>query len=304
MASPSETPTTDTIIRGTAANGMIRALAINATETVRDAQRTHGLSPLATAALGRLLMASQIMGSLFKDSGEKLSLMIRCTGDLGGLTAIAESDGTVKGYAENPDAPCSSPAPTANDVAAGLGQGTLAVVRTSPHIEPFVSQISLVNGTISDDLIAYYIMSEQIPTIVSLDVVFANDGQVECAGGYFIQLMPDYDDELLANLEASISAAPPVSSMLAEGLSPQAQVETVLAGENFKLYESLPTGFRCDCSRQRSEETLLSLGASELASLIAEGEPVDIKCDYCGTHYQFTSEEIQQLITANPPDNS
>ena len=286
----------DTIVRGTAAQGMIRALAISATETVRKAQRAHGLSPLATAALGRLLMASQIMGSLFKDSGEQLSLMISATGNLGSLTAIAGSDGTVKGRAENPDAPCACAAPTAADVAAGLGQGTLAVVHTSPHIEPFVSQIPLVNGTISDDLIAYYIISEQIPTMVSLDVVLDENGQVKHAGGYFIQLMPGYDDQLLATLEVAVANAPSVRDMIAANLDPQTMLEIILAGQGFKLYESIPTDYRCDCSRQRSEQTLLSLGAAELAALVADGEPVDIICDYCNTHYQFTPEEVQTLI--------
>ena len=296
MNATAETSTSDLIVRGTAAEGLVRALAISATETVREAQRAHGLSPLATAALGRLLMASQVMGSLFKDSGERLSLMISATGSLGGLTAIAGSDGTVKGYAENPAAPCACPAPTAADVAAGLESGTLAVVHTSPHIEPFVSQIALVNGTISDDLIAYYIISEQIPTMVSLDVVLDENGQVKHAGGYFIQLMPGYDDQLLSWLEAAVASAPSVSDMLAAGLGPQALLETVLAGQSFILYEATPTAYHCDCSRQRSEQTLLSLGTAELTNLIADNQPIDIKCDYCSTLYHFTPEELQALL--------
>ena len=292
MNATAETSTSDLIVRGTAAEGLVRALAISATETVREAQRAHGLSPLATAALGRLLMASQVMGSLFKDSGERLSLMISATGSLGGLTAIAGSDGTVKGYAENPAAPCACPAPTAADVAAGLESGTLAVVHTSPHIEPFVSQIALVNGTISDDLIAYYIISEQIPTMVSLDVVLDENGQVKHAGGYFIQLMPGYDESAVDRLETNVNMAGSVSKQIADGMTGDEIIAMLFDGIEFEMFDEFDVEYRCNCERERYLRALVSLNEADYRELHDAGEPVETSCMFCGKKYKFEIPEI------------
>lgn len=288
-------PAGDYIVRGTAAQGMIRALAITAPETVRAARDAHGLSAGATAAVGRLMMAAQMMGWLLKAEGEQLSLMVRCTADLGGMTVTADSKGSVKGYADNPAAQCAFDLDGQPDVASMIASGDLTVVRTSPYLEPYVSQIALVSGTINDDLTAYYILSEQIPTIVNVTVSFDSEGAVTHAGGYFIQLMPGYEDALLDQLQRALQAAPSVSGMLADSVSPTQMLERCLEGMDFKPYEYTPAAFRCDCSRERSERTLLSLGASELRSLIGEGQPVDIKCDYCSTTYHFTMDELEAL---------
>lgn len=287
---PHRTPSGDCIAHGTAAGGMIRALAITAVDTVQAAQDAHGMALGATAALGRLMMAAQMMGSLFKNPGEYLSLIVQCAGELGGLTVTADTEGNVKGYAKNPQAGA-----VETDVAALVEQGALTVVRNSPHVEPYVSQIALVNGTIADDLTAYYIVSEQIPTIVALDVQMGVDGRVARAGGYFVQLMPGYDEALLGKLEEAVSAAGPVAAFLERGLAPDGMLDVLLGGLDFKLYEQTPAAFRCDCSRDRSERTLMSLGADELRAMVEEGNPIDIKCDFCGKTYTFTVDELRAL---------
>lgn len=281
----------DHIVRGTAAQGMIRALAISATNTVQAAQDAHDATPATTAALGKLMMAAQVIGSLHKDSGETISLMIRCTGPLAGLTVTGSWDGTVKGYAGNPHAEAAS-------ISELIGQGDLTVVRNSPHIEPYVSQIALINGTISDDLTAYYIISEQIPTIVALDVLLDEAGHVAAAGGYFIQLMPGYEESLLAELETAVSSAAPLQQLLENDCSPAEVLETLLGSLDYKTYEQTPTAFRCDCGRERCERTLISLGATELQEMIDEGNPVTIVCDYCSTPYEFSVEDLRDLISS------
>lgn len=279
---------TDYILRGTAAQGMIRALAITAQNTVSTAQAAHGLSCAAAAALGRLLMGTQLMSVLLKDSQERISASIRCSGPIGSLTAVAKPDGTVKGFAKEPH-------PRNATVAETIGQGTLTVVRESPFIEPYVSQIPLVNSTISDDLTAFYIISEQIPTIVCLEILMQEE-TVSQAGGYLIQLMPGYDDSLLGKLEACLSNAGPFANLLLQGLGPEEILGKLLADLDFKAYETLPASFACDCSRELSEETLLSLGAAELQSMAATEETMEITCDYCGKRYCFTSDELQSLV--------
>lgn len=291
-------PAGDHIVRGTAANGMIRALAISAPDTVRAARDAHGLSIGATAAIGRLMMSAQMMGWLLKAKDERLSLVVRCTAGLGGMTVTADSHGNAKGYADNPAAECAFDTEGQPDVASVIASGDLTVIRTSDFIEPYVSQIALVAGTINDDLTAYYILSEQIPTLVNVTVDFDDDGTVTQAGGYFIQLMPGYEDTLLAQLTCALDKAPSISGMLAEGASPAQMLQRCLEGMDFKPYECTPAAFSCDCSRERSERTLLSLGPTELQSLIDEGQPVDITCDYCSTNYHFTLDELEQLARA------
>lgn len=291
-------PEGDHIVRGTAADGMIRALAITAPSTVQAASDAHELNAVSTAALGRLMMAAQMMGWLLKGDGEQLSLAVRCTGDLGGMTVKADAHGNVRGFANNPAAEGCVDLDGAPVVESAIVQGNLVVVRTSPYIEPYVSQIALVNGTVNDDLTAYYILSEQIPTIVNLQVTFGEDGSVATAGGYFVQLMPGYEASLLEELQSALTKVPSVDRMLREGLSPAEMLQQSLGDLSFKPYESTPAAFSCDCSRERSERTLISLGAAELQSLIDEEQPVDIRCDFCNANYYFTLDELQELISS------
>lgn len=279
----------DFVVRGTAAQGMIRALAIRADQTVSTAQDKHDASPAVAIALGRLLMAAQMMGCLNKAPGDTISLMIQSAGEAGNFTVTADTDGNARGYAEHPDGMAAS-------VPELLGQGGLVVVRQSPYVEPYVSQIALLNGTISDDLTAYYIISEQIPTIVSLEVLLGEDGRVSHAGGYFIQLMPGYEDSLVDQIQTLVTNADPLATMLRNDLDPEQILQTILGELDYKTYERTDAAFQCDCSRERSERTLTSLGKQELQAMIDEGEPIDIKCDFCNTHYTFTPEQMTQLL--------
>lgn len=287
---------TDQIVRGTAANGMIRALAITAPHTVQTAKENHGLSGVATIALGRLLMAGQLIGSLFKNEGENISLMIEGNGPLERLLVSADTEGNARGYASNPLAESSRLETGQPNVPEAIGQGSLVVVRNSPHVEPYVSETALINGTISGDLTAYYIISEQIPTVVELDVILDEQGNVENAGGFFIQLLPDYEESLLSQLENALASAEPLPSLLKRQETPESILKATLSGLDFVTFETTPAAFCCDCSRERSERTLLSLGAQELHKMVDDAEDVNIKCDFCGKNYGFTAKQIESLI--------
>ena len=291
----------DHIIRGTAAKGFVRAFAISGTQTVQSAQRAHELDSFRASALGQLLMAAQMMTCTGKDEGEELALMARGNGALSNITAIANTKGQAKGYVSQLDqvrfrqlrATMGQP-----DVGSALGQGTLTVVRTNPWMEPYVSQVEVAPGQIGQTLTLYYLASEQIPTHIAVEALVDEGGAVQAAGGYLVQLMPGYAEELVDQLAANVSRAGSLKDLLAEGVSPTELLEKLLEGMCFSQTETLPASFHCDCGFERAWKTVSSLGTDELRSIVADGEPVRVNCDYCGSTYVISLEQIQQLIDA------
>lgn len=289
----------DLILRGTAAKGFVRAFAISGVRTVEDAMASHRLSPFPATALGQLLMAAQMMACGSKDEGEELALMARGNGALSAITAIANTKGQAKGYVSDLDqvrfrqlrAKMGQP-----DVGAALGEGTLTVVRTNPWMEPYVSQVAVAPGQIGQTLTLFYLASEQIPTHIAVEAVVGEDGTVRAAGGYLIQLMPGYEDGLVDQLAENVSRAGSLSDMLLAGATPQDLLEKLLAGMDFCATDKLPASFHCDCGYDRAWKTVSSLGTDELRSIVADGEPVRVNCDYCGSVYTVSLESIQQLI--------
>ena len=299
VAAPTEG---DYIVRGTAANGMVRAFAATMRRTVQEARDRHQTSPVATAALGRLLTCGAIMGSMLKDEGELITLMVRGDGPIGGLTVTADAFGHVKGYASNSDVWL--PLNEAGKLAVGqaVGAGTLTVVQDQPWGDPYVSQLDLISGEIGDDVASYYVMSEQVPTSVGVGVLVDTDLSVRQAGGFIVQLMPDYDEATVSRLEANLAGIDSVTSLLEAGSTPTDILSLALEGLDFHVTQTSEVCFACNCSRERTEQVLATLGAKELQSLVDEGEPVELTCNFCGSSYSFGVDEVADLlrqVTAN-----
>lgn len=289
-------PDSDYVVRGTAAGGMVRAFAATTRRTVQAARDAHQTSPVVTAALGRLLTAGAMMGTMLKDPGELMTLAVRGDGPVGGLTVTVDALGHVKGYAGNPDVWLPLNGAGKLDVGGAVGAGTLTVVQDQPWGEPYTSQIGLVSGEIGDDVAAYFVTSEQVPTSVGVGVLVDTDLSVRQAGGFIVQLLPGYDEETVEKLEASLSGIGSVTDMLEGGMAPLDILERALAGLDFKPAEAVPVAFSCNCSRERTERVLVTLGAEELQSLIDDGKPAELVCSFCSKKYAFTTDELRALL--------
>ncbi|MDO4502921.1 MAG: Hsp33 family molecular chaperone HslO [Coriobacteriia bacterium] len=288
----------DHIVRGTAADGFVRAFAITASQTVQAAADAHELEPFTAEVLGQLLMAAQMMTCGSKDEGEELALLAAGDGALRSVTAIANTKGQVKGYAGDLDKARFRMLRAAGNLNAGaaLGQGSLTVVRSNPWMEPYVSQCALAPGQLGQTLTLYYLASEQIPTHIAVEVLMGEDGRVQAAGGYLVQLMPGYEDSLVDSLADNVSRAGSLRDLLATGTGPEALLEKLLEGMGYGETEVLPASFHCDCGFEKAWKTVSSLGTDELRSIVADGEPVRVNCDYCSTTYVVELEQIQELI--------
>ena len=281
----------DYIVRATAANAQIRAFAASTTELVEEARTRHNTSPVATAALGRLLTAGAMMGSMMKNPTDVLTLQVQCGGPIGGMTVTADSKGEVKGYVHNPDVML-PPKNGKLDVGGALGPGFLNVIKDMGLKEPYSGQTILQTGEIAEDLTYYFATSEQVPSSVGLGVLMNKDNTVAQAGGFIIQLMPFTSDEIIEKLENNIKDLPSVTTMLAEGKTPEQMLETVLDGFEMTVHETVDAGFVCDCSAERVERSLCSLGDEDVADIIAEGKPIEVKCQFCNKAYNYTVDEL------------
>lgn len=287
----------DTILRGISENGHIRMFAAETTELVRTAQKIHKTYPIATAALGRLLTAAAMMGSMLKGENDTLTLQVRGDGPLGGVLAVGNSKAQVKGYVNNPHVILPSRVPGKLNVGEAVGKGTLSVIMDLGLKEPYVAQTELVSGEIAEDLTAYYAISEQVPSAVALGVLVDTDGSVMHAGGFILQLMPGSSDEDALHLEQTIAKLPSVTSMLKSNMDCKDIILAVTKGFTMKISdEVVRPEYRCDCTRERVEKALISLGKEELKSLIAEQDDADLTCHFCDAEYHFTKTQLKALL--------
>ncbi len=286
----------DYMIRGTAGNGQIRAFAATTRGMVEDARLAHSTSPVATAALGRLLTAAAMMGSMMKGEKDLLTVKIQCSGPIEGLTVTADSRGHVKGYAVNPMVLLPPSEKGKLDVGKALGDGVLSVIQDVGLKEPYVGQTILVTGEIAEDLTYYYATSEQTPSSVALGVLMNKDNTVRQAGGFMIQLLPGASEEIISGLEKKLAEIPSVTSMLDQGMTPEGLLQEVLGDYGLEILDRMDTSFYCDCEEGRVEKALISLGRKELQSLIDEGETVEVCCDFCGKKYHFSVARMQELL--------
>lgn len=286
----------DYIVRATAAGNQIRAFACTTRETVEKARQAHNTSPVITAALGRLLSAGVMMGTMLKGEKDLITLQIKGDGPVHGITVTAGAEGQVKGYAIVPDVILPANSIGKLDVAGAIGRGTLTVIKDMGLKEPYSGQVELQTGEIAEDLTYYFAASEQVPSCVGLGVLMEKNNTVKQAGGFIVQLMPFAEEEVIAKLEENINGLKSVTTMLDEGKKPEEILGIVLDGLDLKLTDDVTSAqFRCDCSRERVERALISIGKKELQDMIEEGKEIEVACQFCGRQYQFSVEDLKNL---------
>ena len=286
----------DYIIRATAANDQIRAFAAVTTEMVETAREHHNTSPVATAALGRLLTAGAMMGSMMKGEKDVLTLQIKAGGPLQGITVNADSQGNVKGYVGNPDVCIPANSKGKLDVAGAVGPGFLTVIKDMGLKEPYSGQVMLQTCEIAEDLTYYFATSEQVPSAVGLGVLMNKNNTVRQAGGFIVQLMPFAEEEVISRLEQNVQKINSVTNLLEEGHTPESLLEKVLEGFDIQINEKMDTRFHCNCSKERVAKALISIGRKELNEMIQEGKPIEMNCHFCNTNYNFTVEELKEIL--------
>ncbi len=285
----------DYIVRGTAAQDQIRFFASTTRELVEHARQIHNSSPVMTAALGRLLTAAGMMGSMLKGEKDTLTLQIRGDGPAKGMTVVADASSNVKGYSIVPQVILPANAQGKLDVGGAMGKGTLTVIKDMGLKDPYSGQVKLQTGEVGDDLTYYFAVSEQVPSSVGLGVLMNKDNTVACAGGFIIQLMPFASDEVVSKLEENLTAIHSVTSLLKAGLSPEQMAEHILKGLDPVINDTLPTKYQCNCSQDKVERMLISLGRRELQNIIDDNKDITVNCEFCGKNYTFMPEEVKAL---------
>ena len=287
---------TDYIIRATAAEGQIRAFAATTRDLVEYARSAHNTSPVATAALGRLLTAGAMMGIMMKGEKDLLTLKIEGDGPIGGLTVTADSKGNVKGYAFHPEVMLPPNAKGKLDVGGALGIGVLSVIKDIGLKDPYVGQTILVTSEIAEDLTYYFATSEQTPSSVALGVLMERDNTVQQAGGFILQMMPGASEEVISALEKRLGEITSITALLDAGNTPEMILEHILGDFGLEILDKLPTAFSCNCSEERIEKALISVGKQELQSMIEDGKTIEVNCHFCNKHYPVTVERLKELL--------
>lgn len=287
----------DHIIRATAAEGKIRAFAAVTKDLVQEAHLIHGTSGVASAALGRTLTAAAMMSRMFKNEKDILTIQIKGDGPLGGIITVSDYQSNVRGYVYNPEVNLPLNAVGKFDVAAAVGRnGYLNVIKDMGLKEPYVGYVDLVSGEIGEDIAYYYAYSEQVPTVVSLGVLVGPDENVVTAGGYIIQLMPGADEELVEYLEDKVLLTDSITYMLSEGMDPTVVLEALLGEKGLEITEKVPCKYLCNCSRDRMERNLISLGKKELLEMADEQHGAELQCHFCSKKYNFSEEDLRGLV--------
>lgn len=286
----------DYIVRATAANHQIRAFAISSTNTIEEARQRHNTSPIATVALGRLMSAGAMMGTMMKGDDDIITIQIKGDGPIGGLTVTADAKANVKGYVNNPEVMLPLNSSGQLDVEKALGIGVLSVIKDIGLKEPYVGDTILVTSDVTQDITYYFATSEQVPTSVGLSVIMSKDNTVKSAGGFIIQLLPDASEEIISALEKKIKEVKNVTTMLEHGYTPEQMLEELLGEFGLDILDKIPTQFYCNCSKERMSRALISIGRKELSSLIEEGRTIEVNCHFCGSHYNFDVEELKDLL--------
>jgi len=286
----------DYIIRATAANNQIRAFAATTRDLVEEARAIHNTSPVATAALGRLLTAGSMMGCMMKNDSDVLTLQIEGDGPIGGLTVTADAKANVKGYVKNPEVIIPANKDGKLDVAAAVGIGLLTVIKDIGLKEPYLGRTILITSEIAEDLTYYYATSEQVPSSVALGVLMSLDNTVKQAGGFIIQLLPDAEEEIIDRLEKKLNEIKAVTSMLEDGMTPEMILEEVLGEFGLKILSKISTQFKCNCSQHRVSKAIVSIGKKELEEIIADGKPIEVNCHFCGKNYLFDVDELKEML--------
>ena len=287
----------DQLIRAISSDGRVKAVAVSTRDLTERARQIHKTLPVATAALGRALAAASMMGNALKEDGASVTLQIKGGGPLGTLLAVSDNQGNVRGTVDDPQVDLPLRPDGKLDVGAAVGQdGTLTVIRDLNMKEPYVGSVGLLGGEIAEDLAAYFVESEQIPTACGLGVLVDRDQSVLTAGGYLIQLLPGAGEDTITKVEGSLMAAGPVTGLLRENPDPEAMLRRALSDFELEILEKSPIEYRCYCSRERMERALISLGAAELQSMIDEQGSADLTCRFCDNVQHFSREDLEAMV--------
>ncbi len=287
----------DKLVRAITADGLVQAVAVSTKELTERARNIHTTLPVATAALGRALAAASMMGNALKEPNASLTLQIKGGGPLGTVLTVADAQGNVRGYVQQPHVDLPLRPDGKLDVGGAVGcDGTLTVMKDLCMKEPYIGSVQLLGGEIAEDLAAYFVESEQIPTACALGVLVDRDQSVKVAGGYIIQLLPGANEDTIVKVEGGVLAAGPVTKLLEENDDPEELLRTVLSDFEVEILETSPVEYRCYCSRERVERALISLGADELEKILEEQGGCELTCQFCDTIHKFTGDQLQQLI--------
>lgn len=286
----------DYIVRATAANAQIRAFAITSRELVEKARSIHDTSPVITAGLGRFLTAAAMMGSMLKGEKDMLTMQIHCDGPVRGLTVNADAYANVKGAALEPQVILPPNALGKLDVGGAIGTGILSVIKDMGLKEPYVGQTQIQTGEIAEDLTYYFATSEQIPSAVGLGVLMNKDNTVKRAGGFIIQLMPFAEDATISVLEEKLKTMDSVTNILDAGNTPEQLLEILLGDLELQINDTIPAQYLCDCSRERVERAIISIGKKDIQEMINDAKPVEVSCQFCDKIYNFEVDDLKEML--------
>ena len=288
----------DQLVRAISKDGFVKAVAVSTRDLTERARQIHKTLPVATAALGRTLAAASMMGNALKGDGASVTLQIKGGGPLGKILAVSDNEGNVRGTVDNPAVDIPLRPDGKLDVGSAVGcDGTLTVIRDLNMKEPYVGSVGLLGGEIAEDLAAYFVESEQIPTACGLGVLVDRDQSVLAAGGYLIQLLPGAGEDVISKVEGGVMAAGSVTGLLRENDDPEAILRKVLSDFDLDLLEKSPVEYRCYCSRERMERALISLGPQQLESLIEEQGSAELRCQFCDNVQTFTRQQLEALLS-------
>lgn len=286
----------DYLVRGIAANGTVRAFAVDTTESVSHAAERHETYPVVTAALGRILSAGAMMGSMMKGEDDLITLTIKGDGPIGTITVTADSHGNIKGFAGNPTVDIPLKRPGKLDVGGAVGNGTLTVVMDLGLAEPYNGTVELQTGEIGDDFAYYFTVSEQTPSAVGLGVMVDTDWSVKHSGGFIIQMMPDVQEDTISVLESKLAEVSSVTDMMEQGMTPEDMLKSILGDLDLKITETSPVQFKCNCSKDRVASALATIQSSDLQEMIDDGKDIEVKCYFCNSAYNFSVDELKDIL--------
>ena len=293
----------DRLVRAISKDGYVKAVAVSTRDLTERARQIHKTTPVATAALGRTLAAASMMGNALKGEGASLTLQIKGDGPLGKILTVSDNQGNVRGLVDNPFVDIPLRADGKLDVGSAVGMmGNLTVIRDLNMKEPYVGSVDLLGGEIAEDLAAYFVESEQIPTACGLGVLVDRDQSVLTAGGYLIQLLPGASEDIITMVEGGIMAAGPVTTLLNEDSDPESLIRRVMSDFELEILETTPIEYRCYCSRERMEKALISMGVEEMEALIAEQGSAELACHFCDNVQKFSREELEALLASMKQD--
>lgn len=287
----------DRIVRAMADNNSIRIISATTTNLVNEAVKIHGCMPTAAAALGRMLTAGSLMGTMLKSEKDSLTIKISGGGKAKSVLVVGYSDGSVKGYIGNPLVELPPKSKGKLDVGGAVGvNGNLSVIKDMGLREPYIGQVPIVTGEIGDDLAYYFTVSEQTPSAVGLGVLVDRNLTIKASGGFIIQMMPDSEESIADLLENRLKNIPSVTDMIDNGIDARGIIENIFSGIDLKILDEMKPSYKCDCSRERVERALISIGIKDLSEIYKDGKTEELKCNFCNKSYKFTHEQIGRLL--------